>query len=89
MGETALFVQGDVASYEDQVRLFRESWDRWQRLDVFIANAGIVDVGSRYNLAHKTAAKHVYDVPPKPNPSCTNVLFKGVMCGTVLAVHYM
>ena len=59
MGETALFVQGDVASYEDQVKLFRESWDRWQRLDVFIANAGIVDVGSRYNLAHKTAAKHV------------------------------
>lgn len=44
-------------------------------------------MGSRYNLARKDAS--VDDTPPRPDLSCTDVDFKGVVYGTELAVHYM
>lgn len=86
-GETALFLECHVEDYDSQVNMFRTVWRTWGRLDCFIANAGIVDVGSRYNLARRDAA--VDDVPPRPDLSCNDVDFKAVVYGTELAVHYM
>lgn len=86
-GETAIFVECHVEDYESQVRLFRTIWSKWARLDGLLANAGIVDVGSRYNLARRDAS--VDDVPPRPDLSCCDVDFKAVVYGTELAVHYM
>lgn len=86
-GHTALFVECHVEDYDAQVRLFRAVWAKWARLDGLVANAGIVDVGSRYNLARRRAP--VDDVPPRPDLSCTDVDFKAVVYGTELAVHYM
>lgn len=86
-GETALFVECHVEDYDSQTHLFRTVWQKWKRLDCLIANAGIVDVGSRYNLARRDAS--VDDVPPRPDLSCTDVDFKAVVYGTELAVHYM
>ncbi|POS71939.1 15-hydroxyprostaglandin dehydrogenase [Diaporthe helianthi] len=74
-GETAIFIQCDVTSYTSQANLLKTAWAKWNRLDAFIANAGIVDQGSA--------------VPPEPDLSCTDVDVKGVIYGTVLAVHYM
>lgn len=61
---------------------------KWDRLDAFIANAGTVDRGSVYNLRNKATAS-VDDVPPQPDLSCTDIDVKGVIYGTMLAVHYM
>lgn len=87
-GETAIFVQCDVSSYESQANLLKTAWDKWHRLDAFIANAGVVDQGSVYNLAHRDNSS-IDDVPPEPNLSCTDIDVKGVIYGTMLAVHYM
>lgn len=86
-GDTAAFVPCHVEDYDSQARLFRAVWARWARLDGLVANAGIVDVGSRYNLARRGAP--VDDVPPRPDLSCSDVDFKAVVYGTELAVHYM
>lgn len=40
-GGEAMAVQGDVSKYEDVERAVREIVDRWGRLDVVFANAGI------------------------------------------------
>ncbi len=40
-GGEALAVQGDVSRYEDMERAVREIVDRWGRLDVVFANAGV------------------------------------------------
>lgn len=40
-GGEAAAVQGDVSQYEDMERAVRETVDRWGRLDVVFANAGI------------------------------------------------
>lgn len=86
-GETAIFVQCDVTSYKSQANLLKTAWAKWNRLDAFIANAGIVDRGTRYNLSRKDTT--IDDVPPEPDLSCTDIDVKGVIYGTELAVHYM
>lgn len=40
-GGEALAIQGDVSRYEDMERAVREVVDRWGRLDVVFANAGV------------------------------------------------
>ncbi|KAH8200577.1 hypothetical protein TruAng_005229 [Truncatella angustata] len=86
-GDTALFVQCNIESYSSQANLFRVVWEKWGRLDVIIANAGIVDRGSVYNFGRRSAA--VEDIPDEPDLTCTDVDWKGVVYGTVLATHFM
>lgn len=86
-GQTAVFEQCNVASYSEQATTFKAVWDRWGRLDLLIANAGGVDSGSLYNFRRRGVG--VDDVPPEPDTTCTDVHFKGVMYGTVLATHFM
>ena len=42
-----MFVPCDVSSYSQQVAAFKAVWARWGQLDVFIANAGMVDSDSK------------------------------------------
>ncbi|KAI0018111.1 hypothetical protein F4780DRAFT_540258 [Xylariomycetidae sp. FL0641] len=86
-GNTAIFVACDVASYDSQANLFRTVWNKWSRLDVVIANAGIVDQGSVYNFRYRDAA--VTDIPPPPDLTCTDVDWKGTVYTTTLATHFM
>ncbi|KAK6200759.1 hypothetical protein LQW54_009563 [Pestalotiopsis sp. IQ-011] len=85
--ETVIFIQCAVESYSSQANVFRTVWNKWGRLDVLIANAGIVDKGSVYNFGHRSAA--VDDIPDEPDLSCTEIDWKGVVYGTVLATHFM
>lgn len=86
-GETVAFEQCDVASYSAQAAVFKNVWARWGRLDLLIANAGGVDAESWYNFGRRGAA--IDDLPPEPNSTCTDVLFKAFMYGTTLATHFM
>ncbi|PSN59356.1 NAD(P)-binding protein [Corynespora cassiicola Philippines] len=86
-GESAIFVQCDIKSYESQKKLFQTVWNKWSRLDVLIANAGCVDRDSKYNFARRDA--NIEDLPPEPDTSCTDIDFKGTIFGTTLATHFM
>jgi NAD(P)-dependent dehydrogenase (short-subunit alcohol dehydrogenase family) len=86
-GHSAIFVQCDVRSFSSQSSAFKTVWEKWSRLDVFIANAGHIDGGTKYNFHRRSAA--IDDVPPEPDMGCTNTCFKGVVFGTTLATHYM
>ncbi|KAH9433443.1 hypothetical protein MCOR02_005491 [Pyricularia oryzae] len=87
-GNNVLFVKCDVTSYEQQAAAFLAVWQRWGRLDAFVANAGVTDSESRYNLVGRAEAK-VEDVPREPDTACLDTGLKAVVHGTVLAVHYM
>jgi len=82
-----MFVHCDVRSFTSQKDLFRQVWIKWKRLDVVIANAGCVDRKSVYNFDRRNVT--VEDLPPKPDLSCTDIDFKGVVYGTTLATHFM
>ncbi|KAF3049012.1 hypothetical protein E8E11_003634 [Didymella keratinophila] len=84
---SAIFVQCDVTSYESQAAMFQAVWTKWSRLDVLIANAGGLDGDSKYILRHRGVG--VDALPPKPDTTCTDIDFKGVMYGTTLATHFM
>ncbi|CAK4033713.1 15-hydroxyprostaglandin dehydrogenase (NAD(+)) [Lecanosticta acicola] len=85
--ENARFFQADVASYESQASMFRAVWEAWGRLDLLCANAGVVDKSSIYIYGWRD--KDVYDIPPRPDLSCTDIDYKGVIYGTQLATHFM
>ncbi|KAJ4403163.1 hypothetical protein N0V91_006739 [Didymella pomorum] len=80
--------QGKVAVVTGATaEMFQIVWEKWSRLDVFVANAGGIDGDSKYNFSRRDAA--VDNLPPEPNTICTDVDFKGVMYGTTLATHFM
>ncbi|KAH7126756.1 15-hydroxyprostaglandin dehydrogenase [Dendryphion nanum] len=83
--ENASFHKCDVADYDSQAKTFQEVWDRYGRLDALCANAGIVDRSSIFIFSHRGSDV----IPPKPDLSCTDVDFKGVVYGTQLAIHFM
>lgn len=85
-GKTVLFMECHVESYASQLQLFKAVWDKWERIDAFIANAGMIDKGSRYNMDRRNA--RVDDPPPEPSLDCTDVDFKAVVYSTELFVHY-
>jgi NAD(P)-dependent dehydrogenase (short-subunit alcohol dehydrogenase family) len=67
--------------------MFQAVWNKWSRIDVLIANAGGLDKDSKYIFGHRDAG--VDNLPPKPDTTCTDIDFKGVMYGTTLATHFM
>ncbi|KAH8676122.1 hypothetical protein BX600DRAFT_546815 [Xylariales sp. PMI_506] len=86
-GNTAVFVRCDVSSYESQSTLFQTIWEKWQRINVLIANAGTVDAFSPYSLTRRS--EPVTSLPPAPDLACTETNYKGPIYGTVLATHFM
>ncbi|KAB2575612.1 D-threitol dehydrogenase [Lasiodiplodia theobromae] len=90
-GAHARFFEADVASYASQASMFRAVHALWGRIDVLCANAGITDKSSVYQLTaeHGGARASADDVPPAPDLEATDVCYKGVVYGTMLAVHFM
>ncbi|KAH7406051.1 15-hydroxyprostaglandin dehydrogenase [Phaeosphaeria sp. MPI-PUGE-AT-0046c] len=85
LGDAASYHTCNVADYDSQAEAFQQVWNKYGRLDALCANAGIVDKSSIYIFEHRNSDK----VPPKPDLSCTDVDYKGVVYGTQLAIHFM
>lgn len=85
LGANAAFYKCDVSIYEDQVAVFKETWEKWGRLDAFLANAGFSDRGSIYIFNHRGSK----DIPPKPALLSTEACYKGFLYGVQLAIHFM
>jgi NAD(P)-dependent dehydrogenase (short-subunit alcohol dehydrogenase family) len=41
LGKRAVFVHCDTTKYQDQLKLFKEAEERWGKVDIAVANAGI------------------------------------------------
>ncbi|KAM7189492.1 NAD(P)-binding protein [Naviculisporaceae sp. PSN 640] len=87
LGPNAYFVQTDVASYTSQSEAFSAIFSRFGRIDVLCANAGVVDRSSLYIQSHRPPT--VTELPPIPDLSATDIVFKGVIYGILLATHFM
>ncbi|KAB8236369.1 uncharacterized protein BDW43DRAFT_268343 [Aspergillus alliaceus] len=87
LGEGALFFKADVSDYRNQAAVFEKVFRLWGRIDALCANAGVGDQSSLYLLNRR--GRRVEDVPPEPDLSCTDINYKGVIYGTVLATHFM
>lgn len=85
LGDAASYHKCNVADYDSQAEAFQQVWNKYGRLDALCANAGIVDKSSIFIFEHRGSDK----VPPKPDLSCTDVDYKGVVYGTQLAIHFM
>jgi 15-hydroxyprostaglandin dehydrogenase (NAD) len=78
-----IFVQTDVASWENQLAMFKKAYE-WSRgrIDFFAANAGIADKDSFY------AASDLEQDPQKPNLACVDICETAVLYGLKLFLHY-
>ncbi|KAL2441902.1 Short-chain dehydrogenase/reductase prx6 [Exophiala dermatitidis] len=85
LGNQAIFIKCRVDDYDEQAQAFTKTFEKWGRLDAACLNAGYVDRTSIFQLKAKTSD----GVPPKPDLSCTDVCWKAVVYGTMLAVHFM
>lgn len=85
LGDRALFIKCNVASYDQQAQAFQKVFDKWGRIDALLMNAGIVDRSSVYILKHRGSK----EIPPAPDVVTTNVDYLGVVYGTQLAIHFM
>lgn len=64
-------------------------WKKWHRLDVVVANAGIVDQGSKYDLKTDGDSTVLEEPVQEPDMSCIDVDLKGPIFSIYLATHYM
>lgn len=85
--DNALFFQTKLEDYQSQAAMYQGVYKAWGRIDAVCANAGIVDKSSLYIFGHR--GKDADDLPPEPDLSCTDIDYKGVVYGTLLATHFM
>lgn len=62
-GGTAVFIACNPSVYESQKMLFQCVWDKWQRLDVVIINAGLADLGCMPGNADETCQEANLTIP--------------------------
>ncbi|KIW71279.1 hypothetical protein PV04_03462 [Phialophora macrospora] len=88
LGEQVLFVQGNALVYDDQVRAFKQTWDKWGRIDVVWANAGFGDAQDFFRPAAAVEGEDGMLTPPRPNTLTVDVCLTGVIFTTYLALHF-
>ncbi|EXJ54444.1 hypothetical protein A1O7_09784 [Cladophialophora yegresii CBS 114405] len=85
LGETFLFIPCDVSKYDELATAFSMTFQKWGRIDAFCSNAGFVDKSSVYLLNSRGSI----EIPPEPDLASTDVIYKGLIYGTQLAIHFM
>ncbi|KAL4963156.1 NAD(P)-binding protein [Aspergillus stella-maris] len=87
LGSNATFYEMDVTSYESQVSIFSAVWEKYGRIDAFLAHAGYSDRSSIYLLRER--GKDVQEAPPRPELKSLEACYSGFLYGVQLAVHFM
>jgi 15-hydroxyprostaglandin dehydrogenase (NAD) len=85
--ERTIFVKTDVTDYESQARAFLQTWDKWQRLDLVFANAGI---GDRTNFYAPAAdfLPNLPNIPAKPDELVIDICLNAMVYSAYLALHF-
>ncbi|KAF2493641.1 NAD(P)-binding protein [Lophium mytilinum] len=76
-----LFNKTDVSNYDDMLKAFSSTFEKWNRLDFVFANAGILDPTDFYAESALP--------PPKPSYKSTDVNLNGAINSVYLSMHYM
>ncbi|EJU00086.1 3-hydroxyacyl-CoA dehydrogenase [Dacryopinax primogenitus] len=79
--EKAIFVKADVTDYGEQYALFRTALAAWGKVDVVIANAGIIEQGNIFGLTE--------DLSQPPSMAVLDVNLKAVIYTARLGVGFM
>lgn len=79
------FVRGNVASFEDQVSLFKTAYSFAQHIDVFLPNAGVDD---REDLLAEPVDPTFTAKPAPYNATTAEINLGAVLQGFKLMVHY-
>lgn len=82
-----IFVQADVTDYEAQGKAFVQTWDKWQRLDLVFANAGIGDRTPFYAPATEFLAGSP-GIPAKPDELVIDVCLNAMVYSAYLGLHF-
>lgn len=80
LGENLHIYQGDVSNYEDNERIVQETVEKFGKLDVFIANAGVFDGFAKFTDVTPEAVSEAYDY-------LLNINVKGSFFGAKAAVE--
>jgi len=85
--ERTIFIKADVTDYEAQGKAFLETWDRWHRLDLVHANAGI---GDRINLFEPATESHpnLPGIPKQPDELVIDVCLNAMIYSAYLGLHF-
>ncbi|MFS0575787.1 SDR family NAD(P)-dependent oxidoreductase [Sporosarcina sp. 179-K 3D1 HS] len=60
-GKNLLTIQGDVSKYEDNQKIVKDTVEKFGKLDVFIANAGVFDGFAKFLDVSPEAVEEAYD----------------------------
>tara|TARA_R110002060_G_scaffold36324_7_gene47303 strand:- start:277 stop:702 length:426 start_codon:yes stop_codon:yes gene_type:complete len=80
----SLFIHTDVTSWSSQVKLFQQTIERFGKIDVVCANAGISEGENAFEDRTDDAG-----VPIEPKWSTIHVNLIGTMATVKLAIHHM
>ncbi|KAK5222257.1 hypothetical protein LTR72_006514 [Exophiala xenobiotica] len=82
LGSNTLFIQVDLADWAAHAAMFKKAFEWRGRLDVLVANAGIVEKEKFY------AEPDTEHEPEAPNLKVVDVDLSAVICGLKLFRHY-
>ncbi|OQU94365.1 hypothetical protein CLAIMM_00726 [Cladophialophora immunda] len=84
LGTQVLFIRANVADYNQQAEAFSQTWAQWGRLDLVLANAGILD---RMDIT-APGKEMANGAPAKPDTLAVDICLYGVIYAAYLALHY-
>ena len=76
-----------MTDYESQGGAFTQTWNKWQRLDMVFANAGIGDKSNFYAPATDFLPT-LPNIPAKPNELVMDVCLNAMVESAYLALHF-
>lgn len=85
LGEKTIFIKANVIDYEQQANAFVKTFERWNRIDLVYANAGIGDRIDFYAPATELLAN---GAPKKPDSLVVDICLYGCIWASYLAMHY-
>lgn len=85
LGEGTIFVKANVVIYEEQAEAFIQTFQKWSRIDLVYANAGIGDRIDFYAPARELMPN---GAPKKPDSLVVDICLYGCIWASYLALHY-
>ncbi|KAJ5946875.1 NAD(P)-binding protein [Penicillium verhagenii] len=81
IGSNVQFVKCDSSSYSDQLNLFKAAYEKYGRIDIVVANAGI--------SIHQDAFSPDADIEQEPSMAEIDINLKGPLFTTRIGMHYL
>jgi 15-hydroxyprostaglandin dehydrogenase (NAD) len=85
LGAKTIFVKANVIDYEQQANAFVETFNKWHRIDLVFANAGI---GDRINFFAPSSELMANGAPKKPDSLVVDICLYGCIWASYLGMHY-